>query len=601
MKDKLRRQANLLPEKPGIYLFKNKAGEIIYVGKARSIRDRVLSYFQPSPDPKVQNIMAEAASVDFILTDSEKEAAFLENNFIQKHQPKFNLRLKDDKSFPYLKITVQEKFPGVYLCRRVEADGARYFGPFAPARNARTTIHLLNKYFGLRSCEEKIPGHRLRPCLEYEMKLCSGPCVGAIAEEEYRRNVENALLFLEGKTERLLSQLQERMNEAAQRMAFEEAAHWRDTIRAIEQIREKPKLISVGLENADIIGLARRAGEISIYVFFMRHGKVIESEEIIWPERESRETSLVLKDFLLDFYDSLEVPDRLLLPLEPADRLEIQAILEKRKGKKIELVVPFRGKDRELVNLASRNAEILLFKGATEPEALSSLREALGLEKTPRRIEGFDISNTGGEENVGSMVVFIDALPEKKEYRRYRLRTVSGPDDIACLKEVLERRYRKTLEEGAPAPDLILIDGGKGQLHAAEETLRRLHLDSIPVIALAKREEIIFSSRYPSGLKLEPTSPALKLLQHIRNEAHRFALALHRKRRERKSLTSELKAIPGIGPKRLQTLLTHYESLEAIKQAKEEELVALIGRQATAALKNYLEQKNRGEEKSSPD
>lgn len=591
MQDKLKRQANLLPEKPGIYLFKNEAGEIIYVGKARSLRDRVLSYFQPSPDPKVQNIMAEAASVDFILTDSEKEAAFLENNFIQKHQPKFNLRLKDDKSFPYLKITVQENFPGVYLCRRVEDDGARYFGPFAPARNARTTIHLLNKYFGLRNCEEKIPGHRTRPCLEYEMKLCSGPCVGAISEKEYRQNVDNALLFLEGKTERLLGLLRERMKAAADKLLFEQAAHWRDTIRAIEQIREKPKLISVGLENADIIGLASRGSEISIYIFFMRRGKVVESEEIIWREKEMRDTASELKDFLLDFYKTQEIPDRLLLPFEPADKKEVQTILEKRKGKKIELVVPIKGKDREIVNLANRNAEIILLKSSTEPEALSSLQKVLGLEKIPRRIEGFDISNTGGDETVGSMVVFIEALPEKKEYRRYRIRTVSGPDDIACLKEVLERRYRKTVEEGAPEPDLILIDGGKGQLHAAQEVLERLNLASIPVCALAKREEIIFSPRHPTGLKLEPTSPALKLLQHIRDEAHRFALSLHRKRRERKSLTSQLEAIPGIGPKRLQALLARFESLEEIKQANNEELEALIGRQATAALKNYLAQK----------
>lgn len=591
MVDKLKRQANLLPEKPGIYLFKNESGEIIYVGKARSIRDRVLSYFQPSPDPKVQNILAEAASVDFILTDSEKEAAFLENNYIQKHQPKFNLRLKDDKSFPYLKITVQENFPGVYLCRRVEADGARYFGPFAPARNARTTIHLLNKYFGLRSCDEKIPGNRTRPCLEYEMKLCSGPCVSAISEQEYRQNVDNALLFLEGKTERLLSLLRERMKVAADKLLFEQAAHWRDTLRAIAQIKEKPKLISVGLENADIIGLAKKGREMALYVFFMRRGKVFESEEIIWREKETRDMVSELKDFLLDFYKTREIPDRLLLPLEPADKIEVQTILEKRKGKKIELIMPIKGKDREMVNLANRNAEMLLFKSSAEPEVLSKLREVLGLERIPRRIEGFDISNTGGNETVGSMVVFIEALPEKKEYRRYRIRTVSGPDDIACLKEVLERRYQKTVEEEAPAPDLILIDGGKGQLQAAQEILTRLNLTSVPVCALAKREEIIFSERHPAGLKLEPSSPALKLLQHIRDEAHRFALSLHRRRRERKSLASQLEVVPGIGPKRLKALLTCFESLEKIKQASDEELEALIGHQATRALRNYLGQK----------
>lgn len=590
MIDRLKRQANLLPEKPGIYFFKNEAGEIIYVGKARSIRDRVLSYFQPTSDPKVQNIMAEAASVDFILTDSEKEAAFLENNFIQKHQPKFNLRLKDDKSFPYLKITVQEKFPGVYLCRRVESDGARYYGPFAPARNARTTIHLLSKYFGLRGCEEKIPGHRTRPCLEYEMKLCSGPCIGAISEEEYRRNVDNALLFLEGETEKLLSLLRQRMMEAAENLAFEQAAHWRDTIRAIEQIKEKPKLISVGLENADIIGLARQGNEISLYIFFMRRGKVVESEEVIWQEKEPKATALILKDFILDFYNSMEIPEKILLPSEPQDKKEIEAILEKRKGQKVSIIVPLKGRDHEIVNLANRNAEILLFKGVSDPQSLKSLQEVLGLERLPQRIEGFDISNTGGEETVGSMVVFIDGLPEKREYRRYRIKTVVGPDDIASLKEVLERRYRRLIEEGTSVPDLILIDGGKGQLRAAQEVLARFKLDSIPVVALAKREEIIFSQNHPSGIRLEPTSPALKLLQHIRDEAHRFALSLHRKRRERKSFASELLAIPGIGPKRQKILLAHFGSLEEVKRASEQELQTLIGRQATLALKNYFNQ-----------
>ncbi|MCX7975137.1 MAG: excinuclease ABC subunit UvrC [Candidatus Aminicenantes bacterium] len=593
MTEKLKRQANLLPEKPGIYLFKNESGEIIYVGKARSIRERVLSYFQPSPDPKVQNIMAEAVSVDFILTDSEKEAAFLENNFIQKHQPKFNLRLKDDKSFPYLKITCQDRFPGVYLCRRVENDGARYFGPFSPARSARTTIHLLNKYFGLRPCEEKIPGHRTRPCLEYEMKLCSGPCVGFISEEEYRKNVDNALLFLEGKTEKLLTLLHQRMMEAAENLAFEQAAHWRDTIRAIDQIREKPKLISVGLENADIVGLARKGNEISFYVFFMRRGKVIESEEIVWQEKEPKEITLVLKNFLLDFYSSKEIPERILLPLEPQDKKELEYILQKKRGQKINLIVPRRGKDREIVNLANRNAEFLLFKGLAESESLLVLQKSLGLEKLPKRIEGFDISNTGGEESVGSMVVFIDGLPEKREYRRYRVRTVTGPDDIASLKEVLERRYRKTIEEGAPTPDLILIDGGKGQLQAAKEVLTRLKLpSSIALIALAKKEEIIYSEHHPSGLHLESTSPALKLLQHIRDEAHRFALSLHRQRREKKSFASELQTIPGIGPKRLKILFSHFESLEEIKQAEQSKLQTLIGRQAAIALKNYFLQKN---------
>lgn len=584
----LKRQASLLPEKPGIYLFKNKAGEIIYVGKARSIRDRVLSYFQPTPDLKVKNIMAEAAAVDFILTDSEKEAAFLENNFIQKHQPKFNLRLKDDKSLPYLKVTVQEGFPGLYLSRRVEADGARYFGPFSPARHARTTIHLVSKFFGLRTCDENIPGRRPRACLEYEMKLCSGPCVGAVSESEYQENVANALLFLEGKTERLLALLRQKMKEAAEKLAFEQAAHLRDTIRAIEQIREKPKLISVGLENADIFGLARKGSEISIYVFFMRRGKVVESEEVVWEEKELKETPLILREFLEEFYRAMDIPDKILLPTEPTNAAALVSWLEEKKGQRVRLMVPRTGRDRNIVELATRNAELLVFKGRVEPEALSLLQQELKLARLPRRVEGFDISNTGGDETIGSLVVFNDALPEKKEYRRYIVRTVRGPDDIASLKEVLERRYRRLVEEAGSKPDLILIDGGKGQLGAAEEILARLNLGEIPVIALAKKEEIIYSKAYPDGLRLEATSPALKLLQFIRDEAHRFALSLHRKRRARKSFASRLNMIPGIGPKKRRLLLERYDSLEEIINAEEKELTSLVGRKAAEAIKKIF-------------
>lgn len=584
----LKRQASLLPEKPGIYLFKNKAGEIIYVGKARSIRDRVLSYFQPTPDLKVQNIMAEAAAVDFILTDSEKEAAFLENNFIQKHQPKFNLRLKDDKSLPYLKVTVQEGFPGLYLSRRVEAEGARYFGPFSPARHARTTIHLVSKFFGLRTCDENIPGRRTRACLEYEMKLCSGPCVGAVSESEYQENVANALLFLEGKTERLLALLRQKMKEAAEKLAFEQAAHLRDTIRAIEQIREKPKLISVGLENADIFGLARKGSEISIYVFFMRRGKVVESEEVVWEEKELKETPLIIREFLEEFYRAMDIPDKILLPTEPTNAAALVSWLEEKKGQRVRLMVPRTGRDRNIVELATRNAELLVFKGRVEPEALSLLQQELKLARLPRRVEGFDISNTGGDETIGSLVVFNDALPEKKEYRRYIVRTVRGPDDIASLKEVLERRYRRLVEEGGCKPDLIVIDGGKGQLGAAEEILARLNLGEIPVIALAKKEEIIYSKAYPDGLRLEATSPALKILQFVRDEAHRFALGLHRKRRARKSLASRLNMIPGIGPKKRRLLLERYDSLEEIIKAEEKELTSLVGRKAAEAIKKFF-------------
>ena len=539
MDEKLKQRLDGLPDKPGIYFFKNPGGEIVYIGKARSLKDRVRSYFAAPADLKVANIRAETADIDFILTGSEKEAAFLENNFVQRYQPKFNLRLKDDKSFPYLKLTLGERFPGVLLTRKVEDDGARYFGPFSPASQARKTIHLLNRYFGIRGCEESVPGKRRRACLEHDLRLCSAPCVGSIGEAEYGKNVSDALLFLEGRTGQLLKALRQRMDEASESLDFEQAGHWRDLIRTIEQIKERPRLISVGLEDTDIFGLARERDRLALYVLFMRRGKVRDAEEMVAREPEETPVEEALARVLDRFYgQSEDLPDKVLLSHPAASMRDLADRAARKKGSAVRFSVPQRGRDRKLVETAVRNAERLLGKPAAENPGLADLARILGLVNPPGRIEGFDISNTGGDESVGSVVVFENGEPGRSEYRKYRIKSVAGPNDVASLQEVIGRRYARMLREGRSLPDLILVDGGKGQLHAAVTALEKLGLGGRPVVSLAKREEILFTPEKKEGLRLERTSPALKLVQHIRDEAHRFAITFHRERRKKKSFAS---------------------------------------------------------------
>lgn len=585
MSENLRKKIEGFPRKPGIYFFKNKDGEVIYIGKAHSLLDRVRSYFQPTSDLKITNILAETDDIDFILTGSAREAAFLENNFVRRYQPKFNLRLKDDKSFPYLKLTVQEKYPAVNFTRRVEEDGARYFGPFSPALQARKTIQLLSKYFGIRICEEPIPGKRKRPCLEYDLKLCSAPCVDYISEAEYRERVNNALLFLEGKTEKLLKILRQKMEEASGRQEYEQAANWRDLIQTIEQVKEKPKLISVEPENKDIFGFSKDRENISLYVFFMREGKVIESEYMFFQEKEKTSDSEILSESLERFYKSRSsLPDKILLPFEPARKEVLSKTLSDLKGKKIEIIIPAKGENKKLVELAGRNAESLLQKKSEAWSPLQELKKILGLETTPSRIEGFDISNIGGEESVGSMVVFENGLPSKDNYRKYKIKTVAGADDVRSLQEVVRRRYSRLLEDKKELPDLILVDGGKGQLNAARKVLEELGLGELSVASLAKKEEIIFTPSRKDGIRLDRTSPALKLFQNIRDEAHRFALSFHRLRRKKRSFASLLDGISGLGKNRKAALLEKYKDLNAIKTAAPEELAKIIGSKSAKAL-----------------
>jgi len=589
----LKSEIKNLPKNPGIYFFKDKGGEVIYIGKARSLKDRVKSYFLPTSDAKIKKILSETKEIDFILTDSSKEAAFLENNFIHQHQPKFNLRLKDDKSFPYLKLTLQEKFPAIYLTRRVEEDGAKYFGPFSPAHQARNTIHLSAKYFGVRTCQESVPGKRKRPCLDYDLKLCSAPCVEYISESDYRESIKNASLFLEGKTEKLLKILKKKMQEAAARQEFEQAAHWRDIICTIEEIKAKPKLISVGMENKDIFGYSRENKNVALYVFFMRKGKVIESEDIFFQEKEDIDDKETLSNYLKTFYKHRKsMPDQILLPFAPEEKDGILKRVSNLRGKKIEIIVPRKGNNKKLVELASSNAEILLRKKYEGLAPLMEIKKIFNLKSIPERIEGFDISNIGGEESVGSLVVFENGRPQKNDYRKYKIKTVAGPNDVASLQEVIRRRYKRVLEEKKDFPDLILVDGGKGQLNAARGALEELGVGNQPIVSLAKKEEIIFAPGRKKGISLEKTSPALKLFQNIRDEAHRFAISFHRLRREKRSFESRLDNIPGLGKKRKAALLDKYKDLKEIKKAAPEDLAKITGAKATQALISELNRKS---------
>lgn len=586
--EQLKQKIKKFPARPGIYFFKNSKGEVIYIGKARSLRDRVRSYFLPSPDLKVQNILSQTADIDYLLVSSEKEASFIENNYIQFYQPRFNLRLKDDKSFPFLKVTTAEEFPGVYLARRLEDDGSRYFGPFSPAEEARKLITFLARAFRLRTCENTVFRNRRRPCLEYDLKLCSGPCVGLITAAEYRENLAQALLLLEGRRLELYRQLKDRMDRAAAELRFEEAARWRDALRSLEGLKEPQRVISTARENLDIVGFSRAQGRAGVLIFEMRGGRIRASTGKVWPASPDESDEKILVRALAQLYSAQNPPEKILLPFRISQQAqaELLSILKGRKIK-VNLTYPDNRKRKILLELANQNATLLLEN--EEPAGpLVELKQQLGLPSIPRRIEGLDISTTAGTEPVGSLVVFIDGQPARSQYRKFRIRTVSGPDDYASLKEVLERRLNRLLAENRSLPDLVFVDGGKGQLNLARQVLDALGLTGIPACSLAKKEEIIFSATHPEGLRLDPTSPALKLLQHIRDEAHRFAISFHRQRRQKRSLASELDGIPGLGPARKKKLLQAFGNLAAIRAASPEELERVVGTKLAAAVREKL-------------
>ncbi len=618
LKDKLQ----TLPTRPGVYLMKDERGEVIYVGKAINLRNRVRSYFHASAQhsPKLRRMVDHIADLDFIVTDSEIEALILECNLIKEHRPRYNVRLKDDKRYPYIKITWQEDYPRVIVTRRMERDGARYFGPFTAVWAVHQTLDMLRRLFPYLTCKREITGQDQRACLYYHIGRCAGPCIGAVSREEYRALVQRICLFLEGKAEEIVADLQAQMTSAAEALDFEQAAALRDQIRAVERVTERQKIVLAAGEDQDVIALARENGDACVQVFFIRQGKLIGREYFVLAGTAEEDEAQIVASFVKQFYDEAAyVPPKILLPTEIEEALVIEAWLREKKGNKVRLHVPKRGRQRELVQLAAENAaETLaslraqwLADEGRSVEALAQLQQHLGLEEAPTRIEGYDISNIQGTAATGSMVVFVKGVPRKSDYRRFRIRTVEGADDYAMMQEVLRRRFKRAIEgkaegsskleaqrpkvKGADVwtilPDLIIVDGGKGQLNAALEVLEEHGLKGeVPAVGLAKKREEIFLPGRSQPLVLPRDSQALYLLQRIRDEAHRFAIGYHRQLRAKKSLASILEDIPGIGPRRRQALLQHFGSIEAIRQASVEELAAVKGmtRKAAESIKEHL-------------
>ncbi len=605
----LKDQIARLPEQPGVYLWGNAAGDTIYVGKARSLRDRVRSYLGAwGVSPRHDALLEEITAVEVIITDSVMEALALENNLIKQRTPRYNILLRDDKNYPYLQLTTSEAFPRVLVARRVEKDGDFYAGPFLPAKLARRTMGLAHRLFGIRSCNEMITGNRARPCLEYDIKRCIAPCVREVCtEEQYGVAVANTRLLLEGRNDELIVTLRDRMVEAAGAERFEEAAQLRDSMRTVQTLRDRQqKVATAQLGDRDVFGLKVGPSGGVIQVFAMRGGRVVERVELSTePGAVDGGDADVLQAAVQQFYDVRTAPGEINLPLEIEDCDALEAWLSGRAGRRVKISVPQRGDKRSLVELATRNAELSYrtrFNETTAAhfDALETLRSVIGLPSLPRRIECFDISTIQGSETVASMVVCEDGRMKKSEYRKFRIRGAAGSrplaagspafgsDDFAAMREVVQRRYRKVMEQGGPFPDLILIDGGKGQLSAAYEALEGIGLGNLIAAGIAKKEELLFTRDRQEPIVLPENDPALLLIQRIRDEAHRFAVTFHRKARSMRDLRSELDQVPGIGPRRRRALLTAFGSLAGVRRATREELDSVVGAKAATAVIDYF-------------
>ena len=582
----LREKLEAIPTRPGVYLFKDASGTVVYVGKARLLRDRVRSYFQASrPMEYLKGRMMEAvADLDLVVTDTEMEALALENNLIKRHQPIYNVRLRDDKNHPYLKLTLEEDYPRLHIVRRPGEDGNAYGGPYIPASLGRKTASVVHRIFGVRSCKEELNGRRPRPCLQYQIKRCLAPCVVEIcALDDYRRACEDARLFLEGRTDAVIERLEAEMSRAAAEQHYEEAASLRDKSRALERLETPQKITTTDIEERDLFGVHAEGERAALQVFSVRDGKVVAREAFLL-ERVT-EPERLLSTAVQQFYaESRPVPREVLVPEELSDRELLERWLTARRGTRVVLRVPQRGEKVRLLDLVVRNARLAFDLEWKHPrrqsqEVLRALRDLLELDEEPHRIECFDISNIQGSDIVASMVCFVDGQPKKSEYRKFRVRGVSGaPDDFASIREVVGRRYRRVLEEGKELPELVLIDGGKGQLGAAVAALEELGLGAQPVASLAKREELIFVRGRDEPIALPRASPVLQLVQRIRDEAHRFAIGFHRQARDKRTLHSELDDIPGVGPTKRRRLLTRFGSVRGVRGASLDELAAAVGR-----------------------
>ena len=607
-----------LPAKAGVYLHKNAQGKVIYVGKAVNLRSRVRSYFHKSAqiNQKTRRLVGEIEDIDFIVADSELEALLLENTLIKKYQPRYNVRLKDDKRYPYIKVHWHESFPKVTTTRRLLNDGARYFGPYTAAWAAYQTLDVVRKMFPYLTCTRTITGNDERACLYYHIGRCAAPCIGVVNQEEYRQIIDNLCDFLGGNTEPVVADLRHQMEKASEKLDFERAAQIRDQIKAIDQIVEKQKVVNANTVDEDVVAFARSETDACVQVFFIRGGKLVGRDYFVLEGTADEDNAEIMTSFLKQFYDqATNIPPQILLPQDVDELMIIRDWLKSKRGADVTLKVPRRGKQKELLQMAAENAtETLNHLRAQwaadenkQTEGLVELQQALDLPEPPVRMECYDISTLQGTNTVGSMVVFAKGVPRKSDYRRFKIKSVQGQDDYASMKEMLRRRFKRMVDDEynpkskiqnlksdnawAIIPNLIIIDGGKGQLNAALEVLDEFELrDAIPIVGLAKREEELFLPEQSEPVILPRKSQGLFLVQRIRDEAHRFGVTYHRNLRGKSAIHSSLDDVEGIGPKRRRALLSKFGSIEAIKEASIEELAAIPGmsKKAAEAIKTQI-------------
>jgi len=593
-----------LPRNPGVYLMKDKSGKIIYIGKAKNLNNRVRTYFQNGfiPDPKTRALVLKIHDFDFIVTDSEMEAMILESNLIKQHKPRYNVNLKDDKRFPYVKVTTDESFPRVLITRRLLKDKARYFGPYTNVKAMRRTVRTLIKLFKIRTCGYQIPppeGQELKVCLEYQIKRCPGPCEDLISEEEYRKQVNAVCMFLSGRTENLMKMLKEQMAQHSENMEFEEAGEVRDQMKAIEEIRGKQKVAADHPVDRDIIAFARAAKDAACIVLQVREGILIGSQHYYLKIEDDTTEEEIVGTFAKQYYmHAANLPEEIYLSGKIEDQDLFEKWLSERLGKKLHIYYPQRGQKLKFVDMAAANARLLLDElllqkeGHKEriPKSLLSLQQDLRLDSTPMTLACIDISNLGETDKVGSLVFFNRGQPKKSEYRHFKIKNVIGQNDFASVREVVRRYYTRLIDEERTGPDLLVIDGGKGQLSAAVGVLNDLNID-VTVIGLAKRLEEIVIPYQRETLIISKTSPSLRLLQRIRNEAHRFAIEYHRKLRGKRTMSTELEQIPGIGPNKAKKLLKHFKSVKQVRVSSEDDICALpgFGKKDAERIRAYFE------------
>jgi len=594
-----------IPVSAGVYLYKDSVGKIIYIGKAKRLRSRVRSYFQARPfDRKTDALVKQIADVEVIVTDNEVEALILEATLTKKHKPRYNVNLKDDKSYPHLKLTINEPFPKAVITRRIQKDGALYFGPFLPASMARKTIDVINRTFQLRTCDIEINGKAPRPCLEYHIKRCLGPCVkGLCTPEQYQEAVRDVRLLLEGRNTELADTLEERMDQASGEMRYEMAAKYRDLRKTVIKLSEQQKMATSPERDVDIFAYYREGSRLALQLFTMREGHIVGRREFFWedlPEDDFNPASF-LGEVLSQYYATDYVPKEIHVPVDFEDRELLEKALTARKGRRVKIHYSQRGEKRDLIDLGEKNAKLAFEQRfrVLKPDmkrVLEELQETLELPRFPARIESFDISHIQGAENVAGMVVCDNGKMNRAEYRKFRIKTVEGANDVASMREAVLRRYRRLLDEGKPLPDLIMIDGGKGQLNAAADAMSELDLEAVPMVGVVKPplkhnqvSYLLVKGREHEPIYLDPHSLILRLLQMIRDETHRYALTYHRKRRELRDFTSELSAIPGVGEKRKGRLLRHFGSIQRVAAAAVSELTPFVGKKTAQEIVDHFE------------